>query len=814
MKFINIKNNIMKNLTAKLLIGLVVVVGFAFASKAEAAFNTLPVCSYEGQLGCDYPLVRSKVANGTNTGYNVVTSGVNSGDTVAVILYFHNTGTTSANNTKFTLSPQVTGSGTSQIISGTLSADGFSTISGSTTVNLNSAQTLTFTGVTSGTSNVYVYYDQKTQTYEATLMNGNSLYSGGLSIGTILGQNTCPASNSFCHQGTVVLHYKVGTTTNTSCAINSFYANPTSVGSGATSQLSWSTTGCTNVTLSGPGIYTGTVLSSGSTYTGALYNATNTYTLSASGTNSTSATVVVNVNQIVNNCAINSFYASPSSVSSGGSSTLSWTTTGCNSTSITGGTLVGNNNSTNGSVSTGALYGTTTYTLTAYGNGGNQTSATTVSVNTIQNNCSITSFYASPSSVSSGGSSTLYWSTTGCTSTNINGGSVNGSYGTYGSAYTGAIYGTTSYTLTAYGTNGNQTSSTSVSVTQPTTYACNNGYDDDGDGKIDLNDPGCYSSTDTDEYNQTTQTVMTTSASSIGTNSARLNGLLTQGSGTTTQLYFEWGPTATMGYTTTSQTVTGASGLPFYDTATGLVSNTYYYYRAVATSNGSTVKGEIQVFKTLAITTTPTYNPPVVIVQGTGTGSNLVELSIDSQSENVCVGDPLFYTVKYKNISGKIVSNIVLHIEIPKDVEFRNASAGIYNSADNTLTLDIGTMVKDQEGSLTFTAIVLRSAIDRTLLVTTATLGFKSPITTAQESAVAYELNNTQNCPARSSLAGLALFGGDFFPTTLAGWLLVILVILALIYLAQTLYRNRRMNRVAAAPHYEDMDVPHAPYHN
>lgn len=814
MKFINIKNNIMKNLTAKLLIGLVVVVGFAFAQKAEAAFNTLPVCSYEGQLGCDYPLVRSKVANGTNSGYNVVTSGVNPGDTVAVILYFHNTGSTTATNTKFTLSPQVTGSGTTHTISGTLSADGFSTISGSTTINLTSAQTLTFTGVTSGTSNVYVYYDQKTQTYEAVLKDGNALYSGGLNIGSISGQNTCPLSNSFCHQGTVVLHYKVGSTTNTTCVINSFTANPTSVGSGATSQLTWSTTGCTNITLSGPGIFNGTVGTSGSTYTGALYNATNTYTLTASGTNSTSATVVVNVNQVVNNCAITSFYASPSSVSSGGSSTLYWNTTGCTSTSISGGNLNGNNNSTNGSVSTGALYGTTTYTLTAYGANGNQTSSTTVSVNTVQNNCAITSFYASPSSVSSGGSSTLYWSTTGCTSVYISGGNVNGSYGTYGSTYTGAVYGTTTYTLTAYGNNGNQTSTISVFVTQPTTYACNNGYDDDGDGKIDLNDPGCYSSTDTDEYNQVTQSVMTTSASSIGTNSARLNGLLTQGSGTSTQLYFEWGTTASLGSTTSSQTVTGTSGLPFYDTLTGLVSDTYYYYRAVAVSNGATVKGDIQVFKTLAITTTPTYVPPVVVVQGTGSGSNLIELSIDSQAENVCVGDPLFYTVKYHNISGKTVSNIVLHIEIPKDVEFRNASAGIYNSADNTLTLDIGTMVKDQEGSLTFTAIVLRSAIDRDLLVTTATLGFKSPVTTSQESAVAYELNNTANCPVRSSLAGLALFGGDFFPTTLAGWLLVILVILALIYLAQTLYKNRRANRAPATPHYEDMDVPHAPYHN
>lgn len=34
-----------------------------------------------------------------------------------------------------------------------------------------------------------------------------------------------------------------------------------------------------------------------------------------------------------------------------------------------------------------------------------------------------------------------------------------------------------------------------------TVYACNDGIDNDGDGKIDMNDPGCASATDNDEYN-------------------------------------------------------------------------------------------------------------------------------------------------------------------------------------------------------------------------------------------------------------------------------------------------------------------------
>jgi hypothetical protein len=110
-------------------------------------------------------------------------------------------------------------------------------------------------------------------------------------------------------------------------------------------------------------------------------------------------------------CSVTNFYASPSSVSYGSSTTLFWSTTGCTSATITGPGISSSNQSTNGSLSTGALYSGGTYTITAYGNGGSDSRTTYVSVNQ-QQYCSI-SAYASPSSVSYGGSTTLYWNTNG-----------------------------------------------------------------------------------------------------------------------------------------------------------------------------------------------------------------------------------------------------------------------------------------------------------------------------------------------------------------------------------------------------------------
>src|SRR5579863_1355665 len=104
--------------------------------------------------------------------------------------------------------------------------------------------------------------------------------------------------------------------------ITSFAANPTSINSGANSTLSWVTTGATSIAIT-PGTFTST---SASGSTSVSPTATTTYTLTATNTaGSTTATVTVTV---VSKPTISSFTASPTSINSGSSSTLSWVTTG------------------------------------------------------------------------------------------------------------------------------------------------------------------------------------------------------------------------------------------------------------------------------------------------------------------------------------------------------------------------------------------------------------------------------------------------------------------------------------------------------
>ena len=109
--------------------------------------------------------------------------------------------------------------------------------------------------------------------------------------------------------------------------IDSFTASPTMIEAGKSSTLDWETTNATEVTLDGAEVaLDGSQSVSPTTST--------SYTLRASDDVATTDDDTETVRVTVKPCAIDSFRASPSTISEGGSSTLSWTTTSVSSVSI------------------------------------------------------------------------------------------------------------------------------------------------------------------------------------------------------------------------------------------------------------------------------------------------------------------------------------------------------------------------------------------------------------------------------------------------------------------------------------------------
>jgi hypothetical protein len=155
--------------------------------------------------------------------------------------------------------------------------------------------------------------------------------------------------------------------------ITSFRANPTSINSGTSSALSWASAGATSLAIT-PGTFTST---SASGSTSMSPTATTTYTLTATNpAGSAISTLTVTVNT-TGKPTIGSFTASPSTITSGSSSMLSWATNGATSLAITPGTFT--STSASGSTNESAT-ATTTYTLTATNASGSATSTAKVTV--------------------------------------------------------------------------------------------------------------------------------------------------------------------------------------------------------------------------------------------------------------------------------------------------------------------------------------------------------------------------------------------------------------------------------------------------
>jgi hypothetical protein len=247
-----------------------------------------------------------------------------------------------------------------------------------------------------------------------------------------------------------------GTSTPASATVNviptaSLSANPMSVPNGGSSSLSWSSTNAARCSASGG--WSGTLAANGSVNVGPLTSGTN-YSIVCSGAGGSSTAASVSVGIL--GAATASLTANPTTVAKGGSSTLVWSSTNASTCTASGGwsgTLA-----PSGSQSTGPISSTTTYSISCSGPGGaSPTASATVTVTPVPT----ASISANPTVVSSGGSSTLTWSSSNATSCTASGGWA-GPLATSGSKGTGALANTTTYSINCSGPGG---TSATVSAT-------------------------------------------------------------------------------------------------------------------------------------------------------------------------------------------------------------------------------------------------------------------------------------------------------------------------------------------------------------
>jgi uncharacterized repeat protein (TIGR01451 family) len=761
----------------------IIIVAFAFVLLFTGQ-SVFAASVFNGQSGDCNPAmgigIYGSIQQDENNCWTATSVTADPGDIVNVVMYYHNNTSNTLHNVRGVITKTQVNSTTFKFTGKMYSTEGGSTPQtiGTVTLHLSSSQSLTYSSTHWFNSEDAIDNNDETQTFHSD--------GGQMNIGSV--------STGWENQGEFLAVYKVGTTISAACNISNFSASPSTISDGESSTLSWTTSHCSSVSISGIGSMSG--VSSGSYSVSP--SATKQYTLTANGSggNSDTATTTVTVEDEDNNNDENIPEADTKVASSIDS----------DSARLKG--FVDMNDFDNGTVF--FVYGqdenqiedvqddystynevdedgndlqkekvdtnlddSETYTFDATGleedadyfyticvqyenNDGDdelvcgdvEDFSTDDNGNSNNNDdaCEISQFSTNRTTVGDGNSATLTWDTDNCDSVYISGiGNVNAS----GSR---AVYpsDTTTYTLSAYDSNGNtDTAHVTISVTG-----------------------GVYQGA----------CGITSTASGVTKTSATLNGITVGPNSSST--YFEYGLTSALGQRTSARNVSG--GTSFSETLYGLIPGNTYYFRLVSNCESGNKFGSTSTLRT-ASDTVPAYVAPVVhttTTTVTSSGSPIM-LKIENRFEFVSKGDVVNYTVTYKNIGKNTLRNSLIQVMVPEGIEMLNASHGSYSNTEHVLNVPLGDLVKNAEGEIYLDAKINSISTDK--LVSTATLVYTNP-SGAQENAIAYVINIPKD--GKSSLGAASLFAG-IMSLNLLGWLLLILIVLIIILLTKKYFSKK-----------------------
>jgi uncharacterized repeat protein (TIGR01451 family) len=478
--------------------------------------------------------------------------------------------------------------------------------------------------------------------------------------------------------------------------------------------------------------------------------------------------------------------ANPSNVSYDGSSTLTWNSSNATSCTASGGNWYGTQD-TSGDFPTGSLTNTTTYNITCTGSTGlsaNASATVYVENNIVNNQIPTVNIYANPSSVGYDGSSLITWNSYNASYCSISGGTngYNGSQSLSGSFNTGALTYTTTYNIVCTSSSGQQANSSA------TVYVENQPIYTPPQPIVYQPQPIVYQPIAT----PSTLTAVTTDATQVLDNSAQLNSLIGTSANSPTNAWFEWGTTIDLGNKTTSTAVGSLPSVIHTDTLTGLTRGTTYYFRAVAENSTLRSVGSILNFTTGGEQPIFVYHRPIthstslVLITSSVNRTQAMVPTLDNTRPHP--GDDINYTVSYQNVGNASITNLILQVVLPTEVDYISSSPVNPNILGNNLTFSLGTLRGNGNGTVTIQTRVQDSVAPGTELNFPATLSYIDP--SGQPQSVNANVSAQVWIQINGSSFGAFVFGAGFFPTNLFGWLLLLILILLLVLLAKYLYNK------------------------
>ncbi|MFA6353632.1 MAG: hypothetical protein WCW93_01730 [Candidatus Paceibacterota bacterium] len=516
-------------------------------------------------------------------------------------------------------------------------------------------------------------------------------------------------------------------------------------------------------------------------------------------------------------------YANPSSIQYGGNSTLVWNSANATSCSSywTSSTATSGSGIVNPNV-------TTTYSVTCVNSTGQQASASaTVSVNQTTQTPTVT-LYANPSSIQNGNSSILTWNSTNASYCS---GSWNGGSATSGSSSVYPTY-TNNYTITCYGTNGQQASAAAtVYVNQYQQQTCQDTSANNYGGTL----PCTYIQTCRDtsainyggvlpcRYNNYIQTCQDINANNYGgvlpctyiiqtcrdTSAINYGGVLpcryniVVNNRPTVVLYSDqtnvaYNGSATLRWITTNATYCNASGGSVGWAGTKSIGPGSFYTGSLTGSRTFTLTCSNNFGTAVDSETITVRNQTIVNPKPIPTSLVLITSSVDRNQPIVPTidntrprpGDEINYTVSYQNIGTGAISNLTLRVDLPYEVDYISSNPNNPNRSGNTLIFTLGTLKANGQGTVTIKTRVRDNIAEGTNLNFPATLSYTDPAGQPQSvnANVSAQVWSATKDETTILPLGANVFGAGFLPTNLFGWLLLLILILILAFLARYIF--------------------------
>lgn len=289
--------------------------------------------------------------------------------------------------------------------------------------------------------------------------------------------------------------------------------------------------------------------------------------------------------------------------------------------------------------------------------------------------------------------------------------------------------------------------------------------------------------------NQGTQTVVTATtigSSAVATKSARLSGSFTANAQSAT--WFEYGITPNSMNTVTATRYQNTNSGTFAETISGLSPNTTYYYRAVTQSNGVFGYGTVKSFTTgETVAATSVLGSTTTAPRATTIATNLNSIQTQAQNTNICSADKVNYTLTYANSTSGTITNAMLVVTMPAEVDYAQATAqASYNQSNRTVTIFVGTLAKGATGTVYLSGTANGRANGTQSIATRVDFTYNKADGT-NETTTNYIMYTGANC---GNLGANAL-GAGFLPTSFTGWVLLIILICAIVYIARKYFSKK-----------------------